>query len=107
MSNSDIDNIKNKLRFFGQKSAEKIKEIKHKIDEHFTEDTESESTAPQSPTGRKQPKNSFDRLLDKIPKVSIVIEKKSNDEEEDSLREKSDTPTTEQSPSPNNEKTEG
>ena len=86
MSNPDIDELKNKLKLFGQKSVDKLKELKGKIDEQFSDDSETKGDAEESsstsPTRKKQPKNSFDRFLDKIPKVSIVIEKKSDKEEE-------------------------
>ncbi|MBR7158445.1 MAG: hypothetical protein IKD08_02030 [Alphaproteobacteria bacterium] len=80
----DIEQIKDKLKIFGRKSSEKLKELgeelKNKIEERAKKATEDDgSVESQAPAGQKQPKNTVDELLAKIPTISINIGKRKED----------------------------
>ncbi len=81
----DIEQIKDKLKLFGRKSTEKLKElsddIKNKLEERAEKAEEDDgSIESQAPAGQKQPKNVVDGFLDKLPTLSINIGKGSKKE---------------------------
>ncbi len=88
----DIEQIKDKLKFFSRKGSEKLKElgeeIKTKLEERAKKAEEDDGSIEiQAPAGQKQPKNRVDTLLEKLPTLSINIGKGKEELKEEEKKE--------------------